>query len=48
MGQYDFTYAFPTDFDKRVVQILKQKTAGMQLAIAFKSCVYEYENLGLA
>lgn len=48
MGQYDFTYAFPTDFDKRVVQILKQKPAGMQLAIAFKTCVYEYENLGLA
>lgn len=48
MGQYDFTYVFPSDFDKRIVQILKQKPAGTQLAIAFKSCVYEYENLGLA
>ena len=48
MGQYDFTYEFPADFDRRIVQILQQKPAGMQLAVAFKSCVYEYENLGLA
>ena len=48
MGQYDFTYVFPADFDKRIVQILKQKPAGTQLAAAFKSCVYEYEDLGFA
>ena len=48
MGQYDFTYEFPADFDRRIVQILLQKTYGTQLATAFKNCVYEYENLGLA
>lgn len=48
MGQYDFTYVFPADFDKRIVQILKQKPAGTQMAAAFKSCVYEYEDLGFA
>ena len=48
MGQYDFTYDFPDDFDKRVVQILQQKTSGTQLAIAFKSCSYEYEKIDLA
>ena len=48
MGQYDFTYEFPADFDRRIVQILLQKTSGAQLATAFKNCVYEYENLGLA
>lgn len=48
MGQYDFTYEFPADFDKRVVQILQQKMSGAQLAIAFKSCSYEYEKIDLA
>lgn len=48
MGQYDFTYEFPADFNRRIVQILLQKTSGTQLATAFKNCVYEYENLGLA
>lgn len=48
MGQYDFTYEFPTDFEKRVLQILQQKPFGIQMAIAFKKCSYEYEDLGLA
>ena len=48
MGQYDFTYMFPADFDRRIVQILQQKSGGILLATAFKNCVYEYENLGLA
>lgn len=48
MGQYDFNYVIPADFDNRIVQILKQKPAGMKLANAFKKCFYEYENLGLA
>lgn len=48
MGQFDFTYTIPADFDRRIVQILKQKPAGTQLATAFQACVYEYENLGLA
>ena len=48
MGQYDFTHEFPNDFDRRIVQILLQKTSGAQLATAFKNCVYEYEDLGLA
>ena len=48
MGQYDFAYEFPNDFDKRVVQILQQKTSGAQLAIAFKSCSYEYEKIDFA
>jgi len=48
MGLYDFTYEFPADFDRRIIQILLQKTSGAQLATAFKNCVYEYENLGLA
>lgn len=48
MGQYDFTYEFPTDFDRRVAQILQQKPSGVQLVYALKNCDYEYENLGLA
>lgn len=48
MGQYEFNYTFPSDFDRRMEQLLKQKPVGTQLAVAFKSCVYEYEDLGYA
>ena len=43
MGQYDFTYEFPSDFEKRVKQLLQQGFSGMQVATAFQKCKYEYE-----
>ncbi len=48
MGQYDFTYEFPSDFEKRVKQLLQQDFSGMQAATAFQKCKYEYEDVGLA
>ena len=48
MGQCDFTYAIPADFERRVVQILQQKPMGIAIATAFQSCSYEYEDMGLA
>lgn len=48
MGQYDFTYVFPFDFEKRVIQIIQQESSGAQVAEAFLRCKYEYEDVGLA
>ena len=48
MGQYDFTYEFPSDFDNRVKQLLQQETSRAQVASAFQRCKYEYDDLGLA
>lgn len=48
MGQYDFTYEFPSDFDGRVVQLLQQELSGSQVASAFQRCHYEYDDKGLA
>ena len=48
MGQYDFTYEFPSDFEGRVVQILQQEFCGVQVASAFQRCHYEYDEKGLA
>ena len=47
MGAYDFTYEFPNNFNKRVVQYLQQE-GRIDVARAFMQCKYEYENLGLA
>ena len=48
MGQYDFTYEFPSDFDNRVRQLLQQDHYGVQVASAFQRCSYEYEDIDLA
>ena len=48
MGQYDFTYEFPSDFDNRVRQLLQQDYSGVQVASAFQRCSYEYEDIDLA
>lgn len=48
MGQYDFTYEFPSDFDNRVKQLLQQEDSRAQVASAFQRCKYEYDDLGLA
>lgn len=48
MGQYDFTYEFPSDFDNRVNQLLQQEDSRAQVASAFQRCKYEYDDLGLA
>ena len=47
MGEFDFTYILPENFEKRVVQYLLQ-LANRQLAEAFPHCKYEYEDVGLA
>lgn len=48
MGQYDFTYEFPSDFDNRVKQLLQQEDSRAQVVSAFQRCKYEYDDLGLA
>ena len=48
MGQYDFDYTIPTDFDKRVMCLLDQLHPNKQLRDAFAHCTYEREDLGNA
>ena len=48
MGQYDYSYSIPDDFERRVRQILRQLFRNSGLAEAFESCTYEYEDLGYA
>lgn len=48
MGMYDFTYALPNDFGKRVCQLIQQLHGNNELANAFADCKYEYEDLGFA
>lgn len=48
MGQYDYSYSIPDDFERRVRQILRQLFRNSGLAEAFESCSYEYEELGNA
>lgn len=47
MGQYDFTYEMPQNFNSRVIQFLQQKGRN-NLAAAFQKCKYEYEDIGNA
>lgn len=47
MGEYDFSYEIPANFDNRVNQYLVQFGLG-QLAEAFKQCKYGYSVVGLA
>ena len=47
MGEFDFTYEFPGNFNMRVVQFLQQ-VGNTKSAQAFQRCTYEYEVLGLA
>lgn len=47
MGQYDFTYELPENFNGRIIQFLQQQMNN-NVASAFQRCKYEYEDLGLA
>ena len=47
MGQYDFTYELPENFNGRIIQFLQQQM-NSNVASAFQRCKYEYEDLGLA
>lgn len=47
MGEYDYSYNFPVDFENRVERILRQ-TSSSKVSDAFKACSCEYENVGLA
>lgn len=47
MGQYDFTYEVPNNFNTRVIQYLQQKGRN-DLIAAFKQCKSEYEDVGNA
>lgn len=47
MGEYDYSYSLPVDFESRVERILRQISSS-RVADAFKSCGCEYENVGLA
>ena len=47
MGEYDYSYNLPVDFENRVERILRQ-TSSSKVSDAFKACGYEYENVGLA
>ena len=47
MGQYDFSYEIPQNFNTRIIQFLQQKGRN-DLIAAFKQCEYEYEDVGNA
>lgn len=47
MGEFDFTYALPENFEKRVIQYFLQ-LGNKQLAETYQRCKYEYEDVGLA
>ena len=47
MGEFDFTYELPGNFQRRVVQYLQQ-TGSAKVAEAFLRCRYEYDVLGFA
>lgn len=47
MGEFDFTYELPNNFNKRVVQVLLQ-SGNENMAEAFQRCEYEHEDLGFA
>lgn len=48
MGQYDFAYIVPSNFENRVNQLLQQEYGNNGVAEAFRRCEYEYEDLGNA
>lgn len=47
MGQYDFTYTVPSNFESRIKQLLQQYGYN-HLAEAFRRCNYEYNDIGYA
>ena len=47
MGEYDFTYTVPANFDRRVIQFLQQ-FGKAHVAQAFQRCKYEYDDVGWA
>lgn len=47
MGEFDFTYKLPENFNRRVFQLLQQLGNG-NVAEAFQRCEYEYDDVGLA
>lgn len=47
MGEFDFTYSLPDNFQKRVIQFLQQ-SGRAKVVEAFQRCKYEYEDVGLA
>lgn len=47
MGDYDFTYEIPDNFDRRVAQFLQQ-VGKVNVAQAFQRCSYEWEEIDFA
>lgn len=47
MGEYDYSYSLPVDFENRVERILRQISSS-KVSDAFKACSCEHENVGLA
>lgn len=47
LGEFDFSYRLPSNFDRRVCQFLQQMNAA-NIVEAYKNCIYEYEDVGLA
>lgn len=47
MGQFDFTYEIPNNFNNSLIQLLQQNHGG-NIAQAFQRCKYEYEDKGYA
>lgn len=47
MGEFNFSYKLPHNFDRRVCQFLQQMQS-TDVADAFKKCKYEYADVGLA
>lgn len=47
MGQYDFTYELPSNFNNTLIQFLRQNRRE-DVAQAFQRSKYEYDDVGLA
>lgn len=47
MGEYDYSYSLPVDFENRVERILRQ-IGSSKVSDAFKACSCDFENVGLA
>lgn len=48
MGNYDFSYEMPENFDSRLQQLLRQLYNNSDLANAFGRCTNEWNDEGLA
>lgn len=47
LGDFNFSYKLPSNFDRRICQYLQQMKKS-NVVDSFKKCIYEYDDVGLA